>query len=325
MKKAACFGGFFLYTLLHIISTGGRIEKGGDNMEIFSDDLNICKNCGEQLFGDISYCRFCGKSVRRKNGLSWKKCFLVTLLVLIVVAASAFSAFFITNYHDAVTAMDHQEFISAKWHLNKIPLSEKLFSQESEYINAGILMEKGRYAEALKAFKKLSFPVPASAMETVTEKIYQQAIRDYHNANFDEAQAGFRLIVDYERCEDYLTLIRNRTPYYGNCDELIDLLDFEDAKSILLENEICFEQFISGDWKTQNGSNYFKIHSNGNCTYNLPAFSVSGSFCTIKNGIYYEGKQGSEDRMQFKFSIVDKNTISVHCYKNSKTYTLIRQ
>lgn len=291
----------------------------------------FCKKCGKELLADSSFCYSCGKRVRVKQSLSWKQFVGITIVVLIVVIVSTFSAFFIINYQNAVTSMNHQEFVSAKQYFDKIPFSEIMFPEEIEYINAGILMEKGRYTEALKAFKRLSFPVPSSVMGTVTDKIYHKAIKYYHNANYDDAKNAFRMVADYERSEDYLSLIRNRLPTYGNCNELIDFLDFEDTKSVLIENEICFDQFVSGEWRTQDGKYYFKTYRyyktnrKEDCTYNLPAFSTSGDYYVIKNGIYCEGKQGAENRMQFKFSIIDKNTILVHCYKNNENYTLMRQ
>lgn len=308
----------------------GFIDKSQENTADLSsvksvhENNNICKKCGKELYENSSYCHFCGKKVRTKKSPNSKK-YIITVLVLVVVAVSTFSAFFIINYQHAVTSMNNQEFVIAKRHFDKIPYSEKLFSQKIEYINAGILIEQGKYTQALKALKQQSFTVPVSVIEDLTEKIYKQAVNYYHDANFDEARVSFRMIVDYKRSEDYLTLMRNKTPYYGNCDELINMLDFENTKSIIIENEICFSQFISGEWKTQNKSHYFKIDSNDKCTYNLPYFNISGGFYKIKDGIYSEGKEGSENRMQFKFSIIDKDTISVYCYKNNEKYTLYRQ
>ena len=130
----------------------------------------------------------------------------------------------------------------------------------------------------------------------------------------------------------------NRIPYYGDCDDLIDMLDFEDTKSIIVENEICFDQFISGEWYTADGNNYFKANlyylktenhyyqnKEGHCAYNLPSFKNPGGYYKIMDGVYYEGKKGAENQKQFKFSIVDKNTISIYCYKNNKNYTLYRR
>lgn len=294
---------------------------------IISTSVSSCRKCGKELSTGSRYCRYCGKKVKQaKTFLSWKKRIAVLLILLMLSTAGAFTWYFITSYQGAMTAISNQEFVLAKWHFDKIPYSEKLFPQETSYTKAGILMEQGDYLDALEAFEKLAFPVPSSVTEELTQKLYSKAIDDYRNKSYPNARVAFNAIENYKRSKDYLILIKCQSaPYLCYYDELVNWIGFEDAKKILTDHEVFFEEFISGEWRTQNNSNYFKIDNKGYSTYNLPITYVSGGYYKITDGIYYEGKEGNENQKQFKFTIVDKNTISVFCYKNNKNYKLIRK
>lgn len=294
---------------------------------IVSSSIFYCKKCGRELLPDSKYCSYCGKRFKQINHLrSWKKRIAILLAILLLFVTGSLTWYFITNYQGAITAMSNQEFVLAKWNFDKIPYAEKLFPQEISYIRAGLLMEQGDYLEAFEAFEKLTFPVPSSVTEKLTNKLYLQAIEDYRSKSYPSARAAFNVIENYKRSKDYLILIKcQTTPYPSYYDKLINWIGFEDVKEILTDHEVFFDEFVIGEWRTQNNSNYFKIDDKGYSTHNLPTTYVSGNYYEIQNGIYYEGKEGNTTQKQFKFTIVDKNTMSVFCYKNNKNYKLIRK
>lgn len=54
----------------------------------------------------------------------------------------------------------------------------------------------------------------------------------------------------------------------------------------------------------------------------------AGDYYDFSDGIYYEYDSGSSNRHQYKnykFTVVDWNTIRVYSYKNGTTYTLYRK
>ena len=95
------------------------------------------------------------------------------------------------------------------------------------------------------------------------------------------------------------------------------------------DDMIC--AFLEGYWETSDGNYYLNFYeSDGGGTsssYNLPwVAEPSGTvYFNIENLIYiYEDANGNELAKVYRFTITDFNTISVYCYKDSRTYKLYR-
>jgi hypothetical protein len=89
--------------------------------------------------------------------------------------------------------------------------------------------------------------------------------------------------------------------------------------------------FLDGYWETSDGKYYLSFYENDeggtSTTYNLPwVEEPSGTvYFNIENLIYiYEDANGNELAKVYRFTITDFNTISVYCYKDSRTYKLYR-
>ena len=267
------------------------------------------------------FCRFCGKRVAKKKNRSLKRLFIAALLILLVVISAAVSAFFIINYQSAISAMDNHEFVSARLHFNKIPFADKLFPDECGYINACMLMENDEYLQAFRAFEELSFPAPSSIKDNLIRKMYAQAQDYYRDNSYSKAEEIFNVLGNYSRSKDYLLLIScKHTANVKYYNDLLKLIGFEDAKQILTNYSVYFSKFINGEWKTSDKRYFLKVDGIFSASYNLPAERSNGTYYTITGGVYFEN-----GKSQFKFSIVDKNTISVYSYKSGKNYKLIRQ
>lgn len=248
---------------------------------------------------------------------------LIALLIACAIVICVFSAYTLINYSHGITAMDSQNFIAAQRYFDKIPFADFLFPNECAFIQAGSLMDQGNYLDALTAFQSLDTAVPVSLMDELFEKIYQQAQRDYRNANYTVAKTAFKAIKEYKRSEDYLLLIKSqRTPHQGDYEKLLSILSFEDTKEIILDSHNLLALFLKGTWEGKNGY-YFKLTSN-QTTYNLPHDYATGYYY-LNNGIYSVGETSTEAIDYFKFALIDKDTISVYCYKNKASYELYRQ
>lgn len=291
---------------------------------IGNTNTSVCKKCGKQLLDDSTFCRFCGKRVAKKKNRSLKRLFVAVLLILLVVISAAIFAFFIINYQSAITAMDNQEFVSARLHFNKIPFADELFPDECAYIDACMLMESGEYLQAFRAFEELSIPVPSSIKDNLVKKMYAQAQEYYRNNSYPKAEEIFTVLGNYSRSKDYLILIAcQNTADVKYYNDLLKLIGFEDAKQILTKYSTYLNKFINGEWKSSDKKYYLKADTKYGLysfSYNIPAEYVNEGYCRLNGGIYFVG-----GKQLLKISIVDKNTISVYSYKSSKNYKLIRQ
>ena len=168
------------------------------------------------------------------------------------------------------------------------------------------------------------------------ETIYQQGQTYYRNKNLDKAKECFNVTgkksvlsgdISYLRSEDYLFLIdaskKADTNWLSVSDirKLTSLIGFENAATIIMRSHNGATSFLEGTWR---GSNYyFTMSSDRKTSYNLPFFEY-GNYYKIENGkvLLYNGNTPSVTKTLFTITIIDKNTISVLCAQDGKTYTL---
>lgn len=330
----------------HITGKDIRLEPASESQPIYSSPKNsppvapapapasskqrFCKYCGGAIDSETKQCTSCGKQFFKAPKASSSK-----LIATIVVFALLFGAggFFVSTYNKGMDAMHKQQFIMAKQYFDNLIVGESLFPDDYAYIEAGVLMETGKYVGALRAFNELEgVPVPAAIIDSLKEKIYFAGQTAYKAGNLEEAQINFSYIEGYKRSDDYLLLSKCKG-YTGyslaqkNYDKLLELLDFEDTSEIILNNSATLEKFLLGRWEDGSTSHYyFELKEDGDGTgytslYNLPYIDIDGYFY-LNNGIYSLGKTKSTATNLFKFSIIDKDTISVFCYKDGSTHRL---
>lgn len=298
-----------------------------DNKVCEAETIAKCNRCGKEIPVESAYCPHCGKKVKRNvKSLSAASMVIIIALVMFILFSCAFLFYCFTNYQNGMNAMFSQNFIAADMQFRKIPYAERFFKNELEYISAGVLMEKGDYVEALNAFNAINYPVPISIIENIQESLYTQSQRDYKKGDYQNALIGFKAIRDYKNSEDYLLLIRgHNAPYIVNYNDLLDLIGFEDAADIISSTDTFFNRFIRGKWKSEAGGKYFEIDSERKSSYNLPFYNVYGGYYYFSEGEYIEVDSKEKETKQFKFFIIDENTVSVLCYKNNQRIKLVRQ
>lgn len=200
---------------------------------------------------------------------------------------------------------------------------------ECDYQRAVDLWEDGNLDNAESIFRSLGYYKDSYQMveSIVDAKQYEQAVDHYRSGEYAAARNIFNTLSDYEDTEKYLRLINAHTSYLSNASSIYDLVGFEDADDIILEDDDFLQAFLMGNWKNYSG-NYmnFTKKSDGstNCNYNISA--ANGAYFKIENGCYYVRSEYSYDwRIQWRFTLKDEDTIDVYSYNNSTTYTLYRQ
>lgn len=262
----------------------------------------VCQKCSSEFDANFTHCPYCGKIVQNKKS---KRHFVVIaalfaflICILGCVGYACIEKVRLEEIREnAFTAMYDHKFSEAKFYFDQLPEAEKYYPSEYGYVKAGVLMDGGQYAEALKAFKELAYPVPEMIMDKLSENIYSLGKASYHKKEYSRAQSYFLLIEDYKRSEDYVTLCKAHLSYSSNLyNELIRLIGFEDVSEILLSNVLYGDKFLKGTWKTQNKSNYFIMYEDGSTKYNIPSPVNSGTYRII-NGVYKQKNDWTEEKL----------------------------
>lgn len=293
----------------------------------------ICRKCGKVFSDETVFCPHCGKKLQKKKLstsakiIFWILGILLALGILFAVVVGIRYNNMVTSYNNALAAIEEGNFMIAQKYLQQIDNYEEILPEETAYINAAVLWEQGKNVEALKAFKKIRPEVPQSIIEDISDEIYRDAKAYYTNGSYVLAKNLFAEIPDYGRSNDFITLIKVRNSgssgsvyLYG---KLIDLINFQDAKEIILESEFYLELFLRGTWKAEGSSYIFEMNEDSQTNTTLPQ-KGSGKYYQFEDGIY---KLGNDEKYTdcFKFTIIDKDTIKIYCYKNGKTYTMNKQ
>jgi len=188
--------------------------------------------------------------------------------------------------------------------------------------------------EYVTAYNLLSGLSGYSDSEAILSKlkdtIYNDAIQKYRAGQYNKAEPEFNICCGYQDSASYLILISAQKPLNTDIldksfdfDKLFSLIGFEDTDQIILNNSEIAEEFLRGTWRTAR-STYFKMDSNFYTNCNFPG-GPSGDYYFIEAGIYSVGNDESSATQYLRFTILDKDTISVYCYYNGETYTMYRQ
>lgn len=277
-------------------------------------------------------CEKAASSKKRQSSCKFKYLHIVLALLGLLVAYVG------VNYWCAISAMNNQEFIKSQQYFDNILVSETVFRDKYAYVKAGVLMEEGKYVDALYAFDKVKeTPLPAEITNLLELRIYSEGKAAYKAGEMIEAKKCFSAINPYQRSEDYLFLIDCSGDGFSgwssrnhDYDKLVRLLGFENVDEIIIENTPTAERFLKGRW--EDGSNhepyFFELQEEADGSwysrYNLPCKDVTGYFF-INDAVYSIGDTESSAVKCYRFSIVDEDTILIYCYKDGSTHRLLRQ
>ena len=175
-------------------------------------------------------------------------------------------------------------------------------------------------------------------IDLLTEAIYEEGQNAYWIKDDKTALEYFMTISSYENSNEYISLIRCRSPFSAwakgyallSTTEQINILRkwfyFEDAADIIVSSTDLACEFLLGNWRTSSGY-YWNITTSSSdeynywCSYNLPW--VSGNSFYIEDGIYYVTTSGG-DKPCWGMTLITPDSMEMYCYSNGKTYTLTR-
>lgn len=204
---------------------------------------------------------------------------------------------------------------------------------------ANALIAAGRDAEAMALLQSLAAEGNARARRKVGQleaPLYEKAAVYYRRGAYEEARALFVLLSAYGRSADYLALIayRQDDPAPDKAaalwDTLVPLIDLEDVPQIILNDVDMLFSFLTGDWATADGGKYFTLTPDAggphfNVRYNLPWFAADGHFAFEPGGLYVETDARGTSYATLRFSILDRDTAAVYCFRDGNTYILRRK
>lgn len=206
--------------------------------------------------------------------------------------------------------------------------------KETQYLWAWSLIEDEKYADAYKKLTSIrGYSDVNDTISALTELMYLEGQALYYDADYDEAKELFTCISNYADSKKYIILIDARgysdswLDPEGTAEKLEQIFYFEDAAELLVSDTDIACYFLLGNWRTSNGSYYFKMEFSDDddysfwSSYNLPWFG--GSF-RIQDGIYSVTNDSYEDKPQYRFTLITPDSMEVYCYKNGTTYTLYR-
>ena len=194
----------------------------------------------------------------------------VALYVLFVVSCStsAFKQLEEGNYHDALLTF------------NKIPDFTEDIQKGRQFAAAGDLMDEGKYDESKALFEKLgnfnganlifkeinyriskdkllkedyetaidmlsdlgNYMDSEALLEYAKKNLYEEAVDLYEDGEKQTSSMLFEKIEEYEDAGKYRIITNPKS-----LEELLSILDFKDAKDVLLRSTY-FKEFLNGTW-----------------------------------------------------------------------------
>ena len=204
---------------------------------------------------------------------------------------------------------------------------------QTQYLWAFDLVEKEYYTDAYRKFASIrDYEDVEDCIDALSELMHIEGQTLYYEGNYTKAKELFECITPYGDSKKYITLINARgysawADPEGTAEKLVDIFYFENASELLVSDTDVACYFLLGNWRTSNGSYYFKMEPSDEgehsfwSSYNLPWYG--GSF-TIEDGVYSVSNDSYEDKPQYRFTLLTPDSMEVYCYKNGTTYTLYR-
>ncbi len=199
-------------------------------------------------------------------------------------------------------------------------------AKEAAYKRAAALKKNG---ELLSARCLLAAICPYKDCETLISSlntgIYEKAFEYYNNSDYSKAAEYFSAVPGHMQADSFGILCSVLSPgtelEQSGFEQLMLCADEIDMSLIFMREDII-GMFLKGEWKDKKGNTLITAEDQS-VTTNLPW--EKGRYCYFGDAAVYIKTRGSSDVKAFEFEYIDKDTISVYCCKNGRTYTLSRQ
>ncbi|MGN1318306.1 MAG: protein kinase [Lachnospirales bacterium] len=267
------------------------------------------------------------KKTNRNSGILLLIIASVTIFLLFVVISS--SKYY--KYEKAVQLLEEgnaqtakETFVSLGNYENSAELA-----MECDYKSAVWYCKQGNLDAALKLLEGIpDYPQSQKKLEEVKNNIYYRAVDYYHTGNYDLAKSVFKRVNNIADSSKYMALINAHTNSEYDINSLIEIIDFEDAKKLLITGAESAYKFLNGKWINYSSDYYVEFtydesENQYNCINNLPV-AENGKFFKLENGCQYYGDDNSGWTEYWSYEIVSKNEINVKITKTGEVIKLVR-
>lgn len=316
----------------------------------------VCTHCNELLPRDSEFCQYCGEKLEKPSKKPKKiatRIIVLALSVIVLVSGSVLAYLYYATpyfeYREAVKTFEQGNYSDA----------HTMFYLLDDYRDSKQKMKECRKQEALQFLKNKDyngfFSFYNKYYPQLNFKIPKEYREDFYNAVLDEYEYSesisdtcFNTMKQLELFEflpnNYKDINKIRKFYnildnydYDEYDsereflkeympELKQLWHYKPVRDWLLSDSFITE-FMVGDWRC--GSYYLTFYYKDDSIYCQWYAPVDPSFrhdhYQIENKIFkFTRESDNEEYKLYKFSFLDKNTLTAYCYGNGQYYTFKR-
>ncbi|MGI6199280.1 MAG: trypsin-like peptidase domain-containing protein [Christensenellales bacterium] len=250
----------------------------------------------------------------------------------------------ICDFEKAVALQQAGEYVSAR----KIFLELGTFRNaqwrvQSTYYDQGVAYhKKQQYAEAIDCFEQAeAIPDAQDQIRSIRQEAYNAGCTAFNESKYGTAMKYFTTSVGFSDADVYL-LVLQADCYYDTqhtpteleqirYDKLMELWAHPQTRRLIQEKYM--NQFMWGSWR--NGQMIFRLYDGRygtRCEHNFPSDAGHDTYYQIEGDIYYGGDEDPawpgyihEWVEQLRFTIVDRDQVTVYDYTDGQNYTLYRQ
>ena len=166
------------------------------------------------------------------------------------------------------------------------------------------------------------------------EEKYTALQEAYHNGEYEACWNYCQELGDYEDTQKYRNLVQARLMNFASEDEavghskkLIEIMDFEDTKQVLVSNFTLAKGYLQGYWSTRDGMHTFEITKGNQYITTIPIPPDSGNTYDIEDGILYSfhKKTPDERKEELKITPISEEKVKIYSYQIRKNYELIKR
>ena len=191
------------------------------------------------------------------------------------------------------------------------------------------LFQNAQYILAIDTIRRAPVSLQTqNLLEKLEKDVTEIAIEFYWENDFSRASELFVALSDYGDNEKYLTLIKCRNtelPLQERIDQLLEILDFEDAGKVLLYDDEIATEYLQGEWRSDDRRWLFIMYEDGSIRYNVPWYDY-GDFYRIEYGdvLLYPADDYDNTQKLYSFRLEGPDRLKLFCYKDAAVYYLSR-
>ena len=212
---------------------------------------------------------------------------------------------YLVEYVTAGKAFENEEYENAQNIFEALPsdyYNTRELYYEASYALAMQELDDKKYVDALSIMNSLinkGYKEANEVLPEIQEKAYVEMRKLYRGGYYTDSSRILSEIGSYKDCNKYRLLLAAKHSDFlqsHSINEILDIFDFEDASSILVNNADIARAFLKGNWTSSDGTKYFYLDQNGAVSYSLwEEKSIPPANLLIKNGNLYMREWGANN------------------------------